>query len=383
MAYLILLVNLKKGIMNKESCVVNRNIEDLIAKNYDIYNKYTDVSPLKLFIKLFRFIPNRNTIRVNLNLDKLKEVLEKKYSSNPYYYYFYIDYSSDHLDRDNEIITDISNCWVLDENLILEYNTHGCGLYIYHRFDNKWFENYLSDLIDMCGGIVENEVNNFNMIININNHLELKPIKPSNAINDITPLFNDDFLPVDEKIRSFLNSKESGIIILHGKQGTGKTSYIRSLISKNTNNEIIYVPSDMMSALSSPGFLTFMLSHENSILILEDCEELLRSRKGSNGINNGLLNILNMSDGLLGDALKIKFICTFNNDIKDIDIALQRKGRLFARYEFKPLCKEKVKVLNEKFNLDIPEQNIKDMTLAEIFNYHDPDYTKYNNVIGL
>ena len=221
------------------------------------------------------------------------------------------------------------------------------------------------------------------MIININNHLELKPIKPSNAINDITPLFNDDFLPVDEKIRSFLNSKESGIIILHGKQGTGKTSYIRSLISKNTNNEIIYVPSDMMSALSSPGFLTFMLSHENSILILEDCEELLRSRKGSNGINNGLLNILNMSDGLLGDALKIKFICTFNNDIKDIDIALQRKGRLFARYEFKPLCKEKVKVLNEKFNLDIPEQNIKDMTLAEIFNYHDPDYTKYNNVIGL
>ena len=29
--------------------------------------------------------------------------------------------------------------------------------------------------------------------------------------------------------------------------------------------------------------------------------------------------ILNLTDGLLGDGLKLKFICTFNTDINQID----------------------------------------------------------------
>lgn len=356
--------------------MVNEKIKNLIINDIDIYNRYTDISPIRLFTKLFNEIPNNNNMFVNLNLDNLSAVLSQEYLNNSYFYSFYINYGDS---RD----TDILYCWILDNNLILSYSTFDKLLNVYHRLDNKWFEQFICNLIDKCGGIVNLETNNFNIIVNHDNHLELKPIKPNKVLNDISLLYNDDFLPVNEKIKTFLNTSESGIIILHGKQGTGKTSYIRNLIYENNDKEIIYVPSDMMSALSNPKFLSFMLSHTNCILILEDCEELLYTRKGSNGINNGLLNILNMSDGLLGDALKVKFICTFNNDIKDIDIALQRKGRLYARYEFKPLCKEKVKILNNKFNLKIPDINIKDMTLAEAFHYHEPDYAKYNNTIGL
>jgi ATP-dependent 26S proteasome regulatory subunit len=52
-------------------------------------------------------------------------------------------------------------------------------------------------------------------------------------------------------------------------------------------------------------------------------------------MNAGLINILNNSDGLLSDELCIKFICTFNAPLKDIDEALLRKGRLAAGMSLK------------------------------------------------
>ena len=85
-------------------------------------------------------------------------------------------------------------------------------------------------------------------------------------------------------------------------------------------------------------------------------------------MNAGLVNILNISDGLLSDELCIKFICTFNAPLKDIDEALLRKGRLAARYEFKDLTTDKVNQLIKEESLDIPEQT-HPMTLAEIYNY--------------
>ena len=44
-----------------------------------------------------------------------------------------------------------------------------------------------------------------------------------------------------------------------------------------------------------------------------------------------------MTDGLLNDMLNLQIICTFNVDLKKLDSALLRPGRLIARKEFKPL----------------------------------------------
>lgn len=81
-----------------------------------------------------------------------------------------------------------------------------------------------------------------------------------------------------------------------------------------------------------------------------------------------------MADGLLSDIVNIKFICTFNAPITKIDPALLRKGRCVAKYQFGPLKADKVRVLNEKYNLG--HKKIKDMTLAEIYNPDKPDYTE-------
>lgn len=182
--------------------------------------------------------------------------------------------------------------------------------------------------------------------------------------------YNDDFLPVYEDIKSFINQKGSGLIILNGEKGTGKTSLIKSFASKFPKKYRI-VTNAIAQRLAEPEFVSFLLEEKDSIFILEDCEQILMDRS-ENTFGGAISNILNMSDGLMSDIFNIKFICTFNADITKIDSALLRKGRCYANYEFKPLSMDKVKALSEKHNLGI---NVtKPMTLAEIYNYESTDY---------
>ena len=191
-------------------------------------------------------------------------------------------------------------------------------------------------------------------------------IQPTNI--NIDENYNDDIKPVLEDVKKFLNERKSGLILFQGKMGTGKTNLIRHLITTFPKNYVL-VTNTLASHLASPEFISFMLDHKNSVFILEDCEQILMAREQN--ISNAIANILNMSDGLMSDIFNVKFICTFNADINKIDDAILRKGRCFANYEFKPLCKEKTKALLEKQNIHIDDPQ--PMTLAEIFNYGDKD----------
>lgn len=189
---------------------------------------------------------------------------------------------------------------------------------------------------------------------------------------DIKKNYNDDFLPVFDDIVKFINDRSSGLIVLRGTKGTGKTSLIKYLMSKYPNNYVI-VTNAVAESLATPELMSFMLDHKDSIFILEDCEQILIKRELNNGSFGGAIsNILNMSDGLMSDIFNIKFICTFNADITKIDEALLRKGRCFANYEFKELSEEKTKILLNEQNIYL--DSYKPMTLADIYHYSDNDY---------
>lgn len=184
---------------------------------------------------------------------------------------------------------------------------------------------------------------------------------------DFKMLYPDEFMPIAENIDSFIKGGKSGMVILHGLQGSGKTSYIRKLIHDNQERRFVYLPMTMAAHLSSPDFVSFL--HEkmkDSVVILEDCEQILESRESGNG-GGAISTLLNMSDGLLADGLNIQFICTFNAEIGRIDKALLRKGRLIDKYEFGKLGKEKAKALAELVHGN-SEFVDGDMSLAEIFN---------------
>lgn len=197
----------------------------------------------------------------------------------------------------------------------------------------------------------------------------LTECKIMNVSVDIDKHYNDDFKPIYNDIAEFLNSPKSGLIMLHGLQGTGKTYMIRHLVN-NFDKQFIIINNSMMNSLSDPVFLNFILDHKNSVIILEDCEQLLKDRS-ENVFTNGIANILNMTDGLYSDILNIKFIATFNSPETSIDPALMRKGRLIAKYGFDVLSLEKTNRLLKE--LDKPEAT-KGMTLADIYNSDSKSY---------
>ena len=185
---------------------------------------------------------------------------------------------------------------------------------------------------------------------------------------DIKTNYNDDFGPIYEKTVNFLKQKKSGIVLFNGTFGTGKTSFIKHLITEYPA-KYVFITSSIAERLNTPEFISFLMDHKNSIFILEDCEQIIKKRD-FNYFNGAISHILNMSDGILSDIFNFKFICTFNDSITSIDPALLRKGRCYAAYEFMPLCKEKTIALLK--SLGHKDKDIKDvgpMTLADIYNY--------------
>ena len=201
---------------------------------------------------------------------------------------------------------------------------------------------------------------------------------------DIEKNYNDDFETENKIITEFIKQDdESGLLILHGEKGTGKSTYIRHLISTNPEKRFVYIPANMVRMLSEPNFSTFLMTLQNHVIILEDCEEAIKDRK-SNGSPAAVSLLLNMTDGLLSDGLGIKFICTFNDDVKNIDTALTRKGRLISKYEFKPLSVEKTNaLLNDLYcekwengEYEIEPVTDKALSLADIYHFYEASYEK-------
>jgi hypothetical protein len=192
---------------------------------------------------------------------------------------------------------------------------------------------------------------------------------------DIKENYNDDFWPVHEKITKLIHSDESSIIILHGKPGTGKTSYIRDLIDSNRDVTFYWVDSSIFNYIDSSDFIQFIVSCKNAVFVLEDSESLLASREHSR--NPAMQSLLSISNGMLGDSLKIKFICTFNTDHRNVDKAITRKGRMRVKYEFKDLKKEKVEKIFTKMGVDA--SLAKDMPLCDVYNYLDDNGTADNS----
>jgi hypothetical protein len=108
-----------------------------------------------------------------------------------------------------------------------------------------------------------------------------------------------------------------------------------------------------------------MMENCESILIIEDAENVIRDRLDSGQKNQAVANLLNLSDGLLGDSLRQPIIATFNCEISKIDSALLRNGRLIVNHEFKKLPVDNAQKLSDR--LGLKKEIVEPMTLADIY----------------
>lgn len=194
--------------------------------------------------------------------------------------------------------------------------------------------------------------------------LDYKP-KISNETNFLSSYPQIDHNSIED---FFTEDKCKGkLLLIRGVPGTGKTTYIRYLIKNKipSNKKIILANPKLFQEIENPSFNTFLINNlKNSYIIIEDAEQLLVRREGE---NSPISSLLNLTDGLIGDALDIKIIATFNTKIENIDTALLRKGRLHFEQEFKPLSKfdaENFFVKHGFNNFSLKDEN----PLCELFN---------------
>ena len=192
------------------------------------------------------------------------------------------------------------------------------------------------------------------------------------VIRDFKLNYGEKFEKIHQTIINALKNEEArGLILLHGISGSGKTHYIRFLIQEFKDKKFIYAPPDMTSSISTPEFFPFVLENKKSVLIIEDAENIIGDRRERASTSQAVANLLNLSDGLLGDALHQPIIATFNCELSNIDPALLRKGRLITQYKFDKLNIEDAQKLSDSigFNSKISEP----MTLADVYNQERED----------
>lgn len=186
---------------------------------------------------------------------------------------------------------------------------------------------------------------------------------------DLSLNYGSEFVRLHEIIINRLNKpNDKGIILFHGDPGTGKTSYIRYLTHMVTEKEILFIPPSMAESISDPAIIPFLMDHKNSVLVIEDAERIIADRE-FNGSSAGVSNILNLTDGILGDCLNIQVVATFNMKREKIDQALLRKGRLIAEHKFSSLSVDETNKLLEYLNKT--QRVDKGMVLSDIYNIDD------------
>jgi hypothetical protein len=180
-----------------------------------------------------------------------------------------------------------------------------------------------------------------------------------------------------------LHEKNNGLAILEGKPGTGKTCYLRHLMGElKETHRFYFIPTASMGVLSKPEFIGFWTDQRSQYsdkkfgVILEDSDGALMTRGTDN--RDQVNALLNLTDGMLADFIRLQIICTINCSAADIDQALLRPGRLICHRVFGRLDYTQAARLAGSLGRKLPQT--RDYSLAEIFAGNDAEQITRPNI---
>lgn len=159
---------------------------------------------------------------------------------------------------------------------------------------------------------------------------------------------------VSRLIREYLDADET-VLVLQGPPGTGKTRLIRAILGEMSRRKkghqarALYT-GDKKALESDEIFVKFITGWEDAFIV-EDADHILKPRAEG---NENLHRFLAIADGVVrAQGRKIVFSTNLPN-IGDLDDALIRPGRCYARLTMRELSAAEAQKLLDRLGADAP-----------------------------
>lgn len=334
----------------------------LLKNDFNLFNQADSyVNCLRMYFGYYSVIPNYKTIDY-IDIVSFKKWFEKEYENQIIKQHYRQDF-----DSQKKELEFVDHFYFLEEGIML--NMEHNSIYLLFTTEQETSVNILFECIKK---FIKTPVKttDISLIISQNGELYTREVHIKKPKIDFNIHYNEYFFPIHKTMVKQLNKKDTnGLYLFHGQPGTGKSTYIKYVIHQ-LKKKVIFISPKMAGELDNLSMTPFLLDNRNTVLVIEDAEELITSREEVR--NSNLSMLLNLTDGLLGESLGIQIIATFNTDVKNIDKALLRKGRLSTIYEFKNLTLDRTNALLQKLGHNKEVNN--PLPVAEIFNFYKDNH---------
>ena len=231
-----------------------------------IFDEYNTINVGDLFIAYFNRIPcwiKKN----NIDCKKAVEWFLNNYKDNIRDSFYQKVYEGSAATSENIY-------YITCDDLLLHFDTRNDYVrLLFGKTDEAVIKEVVAG-IDDCAVINKNEPE-ISLIVNKDWGLDIVTmpvIQPKLSIEDN---YNDDLTAIHQTILKRLSChNDKGLVLLYGKPGTGKTSYIRHLISK-AGKKIVFLPPHLAQEITNPSIITLLIDNPDSIFVIEDAEKII------------------------------------------------------------------------------------------------------------
>ena len=220
---------------------------------------------------------------------------------------------------------------------------------VFYYSEKKYFEkiqNIIENLNSCLLTFCEEQINNLNTLSLGQNGVELEPLETTIDLDCFELFYAKKTMKEINKVIKDIKKSKSGLSVLYGERGTGKSSFVNYLASK-LDRIVIFIPNNMIEAtFNNSDFRKFLKRYDRPVIVIDDCEMMFSEFFTKSNIFSN--NLLQLVDGLLSETVEVNVVTIFNlRNENEIDHSLLECNNLLKIVEFEKLSNDEATELSE------------------------------------